>query len=147
MTGSTRSELHARLLALCEVFRAAGGHMSCVVTLDASHTCFGEEVGEVVYRTVRELLANVLQHAKATRVELSSVRRRDGSIGIVVADNGIGLPPHRRRGRRVDETGGSGLWSIDRQLRALDAMLDVEAAAGEGTRAMVILPAQLVDGD
>jgi signal transduction histidine kinase len=144
MTGGTRTELHARLLALCEVFRAAG-HIRCEVTLDASHTCFDEEVGEVVYRTVRELLANVLQHAKATRVELSSVRRRDGSIGIVVADNGIGLPPHLRRGRRVE--GGSGLWSIDRRLRALDAMLDIEATAGEGTRAMVILPARLVAGD
>jgi len=146
MTGGNRTELHAKLLALCEVFRAAG-HMSCVVTLDASHTCFGEEVGELVYRTVRELLVNVLQHAKATRVEVSSVRRRDGSIGIVVADNGVGLPPHRRRGRRFNETDGFGLWSIDRRLRDLNAMLDIDAAPGQGTRAMVILPAQLVAGD
>ena len=143
MTGDSRTELHARLLALCEVFRAAG-HIACEVSLDASHTSFTEEVSEVVYRTVRELLVNVRQHSQATRVEVSSVRRRDGSIGIIVADNGIGLPPHRRRGRPFDETGGIGLWSIDRRLRDLGAMLDIEAAAGQGTRAMVILPAQLV---
>jgi signal transduction histidine kinase len=89
----------------------------------------------------------VRQHARATRVEISSVRRRDGSIGITVGDNGIGLPPHRRRGRRLDETGGIGLWSIDRRLRDLDAMLDIDAAPGQGTRAMVILPAHLVAGD
>jgi signal transduction histidine kinase len=143
MADGTPTDVHARLLALCDAFRAAGD-IECEVTLDPSHTCFGEEVGEVVYRTVRELLANVRQHAQATRVEVSSVRRRDGSIGIVVADNGIGLPPHRRRGRPFDETGGIGLWSIDRRLRDLDAMLDIEAAAGQGTRAMVILPAHLV---
>jgi signal transduction histidine kinase len=89
---------------------------------------------------------NVGQHAQATRVEVSSVLRRDGSIGITVADNGIGLPPHRRRGRPFDETDGIGLWSIDRRLRDFDAMLDVDAAPGQGTRAMVILPARLVAG-
>jgi two-component system, NarL family, sensor kinase len=144
-TGSP-TELHAKLLALCEAFRASG-HIACNALLDARHTCFDEQVGEVIYGTVRELLTNVLRHAHATRVEISSVRRRDGSIGIVVADNGIGLPPHRRRGNPPDETGGMGLWSIDRQLRDLDAMLDVEAAPGKGTRAMIILPAHLVIGD
>ena len=146
MPNGTRTELHARLLALCEAFRASG-HIDCDAVLDARHTRFDDEVGEVVYRTVRELLTNVLKHAHASRVEISSVRRRDGSIGIVVADNGIGLPPHRRRGKPFDETSGTGLWSIDRQLRGLNAMLDVEAAAGQGTRAMIILPAHLLVGD
>src|SRR5262245_45121974 len=143
MSGGTHTDLHTKLLALCEVFRAAG-YIECEVALDPSHTCFDEEVGDVVYRTIRELLVNVRQHAQATRVEVSSVSRRDGSMAIAVADNGIGLPPHRRRGKPLNETGGIGLWSIDRRLRELDAMLDIEAAAGHGTRAMVILPAQLV---
>lgn len=146
MTDGTRTDLHSRLLELCEEFRAAA-HIGCEVTLDASHLRFGEEVSEVVYRTVRELLANARWHAQATRVQVSSVERRDGSIGIVVADDGIGLPPHRRRGRPFDETGGIGLWSIDRRLRDFDAMLDIDAAPGQGTRAMVIIPAQLVVGD
>jgi signal transduction histidine kinase len=145
MQNGTRTELHARLLALCETFRASAP-TSCEVLLDARHLGFDEEVAEVVYRTVRELLANVLQHAHATRVEISSVRRRDGSVGIVVADNGIGLPAHRRRGKPLDETGGIGLWSIDRRLRDFDAMLDIEAAPGQGTRAMIILPANLLVG-
>ena len=146
MQNGTPTELHARLFALCETFRASG-HIACEVILDARHTRLGEEIGEVVYKTVRELLANVLQHAHATRVEISSVRRRDGSIGIVVADNGVGLPAHRRRGKPLDETGGIGLWSIDRRLREFDAMLDIEAAPGQGTRATIILPPHLLVGD
>jgi signal transduction histidine kinase len=146
MRNSSPTELYDRLLALCEVFRAAG-HSSCSVRLDAKHTRFDEEVSEIVYSTIRELLANVLQHAHATRVEVSSLRRRDGSIGIVVADNGVGLPPHRRRGSPFDEKHGIGLWTIDRRLRECDGMLDIEAAPGKGTRAMIILPTHRVLGD
>ena len=146
MQSGNRTELHSKLLSLCETFRASG-QIGCEVSLDASHTRFDAEVSDVVYETIRELLANVRQHAQATQVEISSIRRRDGSIGITVADNGIGLPPHRRCGRRFDKTGGIGLWSIDRRLRDFDAMLDIDAAPGQGTRAMVILPARLVAGD
>jgi signal transduction histidine kinase len=146
MRNGTRTDLHAKLVSLCEALRASA-NIDCDVMLDARHTCFDGEIAEVVYRTVRELLANVVQHARATRVEVSSVRRRDGSIGIVVADNGVGLPPHRRRGRPFDETGGIGLWSIDRRLREFDAMLDIEAAPGHGTRATIILPGRLTVGD
>ena len=143
MANGTRTNLYARLLDLCDAFRTRGD-IGCAVTLDERHTCFAEEVSDVVYRTVRELLANVRQHAQATHVEVSSIGRRDGSIGITVADNGVGLPAHRRRGKPQNETGGIGLWSIDRRLRDFDAMLDVEAAPGRGTRAMLILPAHLV---
>lgn len=146
MPAATRTELYARLVELCEEFRAHGD-IGCEVAVAECHTKFDEEVSEVVFRTVRELLTNVRQHAKATRVQVASLGRRDGSIGILVADDGIGLPPHRRRGNPFDESGGIGLWSIDQRLRAFDAVLDVEAAAGQGTRAMVILPGYLVVAD
>lgn len=142
-SSGTNTELYARLQELCEAFRACGD-IGCQVTLDERHTYLAEEVRDVVYGTIRELLANVRQHSRATQVEVSSVGRRDGSVGITVADNGVGLPAHRRRGKPLHETGGIGLWSIDRRLRELDAMLDVEAAPGEGTRAMLIVPAHLV---
>ena len=146
MRGSPRTELHAKLLEVCEEFRVQCA-VPCEVALDDSHTRFDEEVSAVVVRTVRELLANVRRHAAAKHVKVTSERRRDGSVGITVADDGVGLPPHRRRGKPSDETGGrggSGLWMIDRRLRDFGAMLDVDAADGRGTRAMVILPAGLL---
>lgn len=143
MLAVTGTELHSRLMDLCAEF-AAQGDIRCDVALDACHMCFDDEVSDVVFRTVRELLANVRQHAKAKHVRVSSMGRRDGSIGIAVADDGIGLPAHKRRGNPFDESGGIGLWSIDQRLRAFDAVLDVEAEAGRGTCAMLILPARLV---
>ena len=146
MLTDTPTELHAKLLKLCEEFRAQGD-IACEVTLGASHTRFDAEVSDVVFRTVRELLTNVRQHARAKQVRVSSISRRDGSIGITVADDGIGLPPHRRRGNPFHETGGIGLWSIDHRLRDFDAVLDIEAVEGQGTQAMLILPRRLIVGD
>ena len=146
MPTAIRTDLLPRLLGLCEEFRAQAG-IRCEVELDERHTRFDDEVSEVVFRTVRELLTNVRQHARAKQVKVSSVDRRDGSIGITVADDGIGLPAHRRRGNPFAESGGIGLWSIDQRLRAFDAVLDIEAAAGHGTRAMLILPGSLALGD
>jgi signal transduction histidine kinase len=139
----TRTDLLPRLLALCEEFRAVGD-IACDVALDDCHLRFDDEVAEVVFRTVRELLTNVRRHARARRTKVESVVRRDGSIGILVADDGIGLPPHKRRGNPLSETGGIGLWSIDQRLREFDAMLDVDAAPNCGTRAMIILPRELL---
>ena len=145
MPTGNRTSLYARLIDLCEEF-AAQGDIRCEVNLAVAHTRFDEEVSDVVFRTVRELLTNVRQHAEATQVTVSSVGRRDGSIGLTVADDGIGLPAHKRRGNPWAESGGIGLWSIDQRLRDFDAVLDVEAAAGHGTRAMVILPGKLIVG-
>lgn len=140
---ANRTDLLARLLELCDEFRAEGG-IDCEVTLEERHTHFDDEVGEVVFRTVRELLTNVRQHARAKQVRISSVDRRDGSIGIIVTDDGVGLPPERRRGDPFDERGGIGLWSIDQRLRDFEAILDIEAAPDRGTRAMVVLPRRLL---
>jgi signal transduction histidine kinase len=147
MPASTRTDtpgndLYGRLIELCAEFRAFGD-IEYLVQLDERHLQFGDEVAEIVYRTVRELLTNVRQHACAQHVTVSSSLRRDGSIGITVDDDGIGLPPHKRRGNPFDESGGIGLWSIDQRLRELNAVLDIEAAAGKGTNAAVILPPEL----
>ena len=143
MSLSIDTSLLDRLTDLCDEFRSQGG-IACEAALDERHTRFDDEVSEVVFRVVRELLTNVRQHARAKHVTVSSAFRRDGSIGITVADDGIGLPPHRRRGHPFDESGGIGLWSIDQRLRAFEAMLDIEAATGRGTKATVILPARLI---
>lgn len=139
MTSSAATDLYAQLLDLCEQFRSQGG-IACEVEIEARHTLFSPELGDVVYRTVRELLANVRQHANATHVRVTSADRRDGQVSITVADDGIGLPAHKRRGNPLAERGGIGLWSIDQRLHEFGAVLDIDSAENEGTRAMIILP-------
>jgi signal transduction histidine kinase len=139
MTPNPATSLFDQLRDLCEQFRSEGD-IACEVRIEARHTLFSPELCDVVYRTVRELLANVRQHAKAKRVDITSADRRDGQVAITVADDGIGLPPHKRRGNPLAERDGIGLWSIDQRLREFGAVLDIDAAENQGTRATIILP-------
>lgn len=137
-----RPDLFAQLIELCNRFRA-GGSIDCFVTLAEAHTHVAPELADVVYRGVRELLANVRQHSRATRVQVASAMARDGSIQIIVADNGVGLPMHWRRANPFAEDSGIGLWSIDQRMRAYGGRLEIDSGP-HGTRAVLVIPANLI---
>jgi len=145
MTAESGADLFGALAALCNRFRAEGG-IDCYVTLGEAHTRFDTDLADVLYRTLRELLTNVRQHARATRVTVSSARARDGSVLITVADDGIGFPEHWRQSNPFAANTGVGLWSIDQRLREFDAYLDIHSTA-QGSRVTVVLPASLLTGD
>ena len=133
-------ELFPRLLDLCEQFRTATG-VECHVRLDRAHTRFGPAVSDVLYRSVRELLANVRKHAQATEVRITGQFRADGCVAISVADNGIGMPAVNRRGNPF-QGGGFGLWSIEHRLGEFGGFLEIEG--GTGVSATVVLPRRLI---
>ena len=139
------ANLFIALVELCNRFRAEG-RIDCRVTLGEGHTRFDPDVSDVLYRAIRELLTNVRQHSRATRVQLASATARDGSIRISVTDNGLGFPAHWRAANPFAEDSGLALWSIDQRLRSFDARLEIESS-DIGTRATVVLPARLVTND
>jgi signal transduction histidine kinase len=141
MAGENGTDLLGALVALCNRFRAEG-RIDCLVTIGEAHTQFDPDLSDVVYRSIRELLSNVRQHARATRVTVSSARARDGSVLITVADNGVGFPAHWRRSNPFSTDFGVGLWSIDQRLRDFDAHLDIHSS-DQGSRITVVLPANL----
>ena len=145
MAAESGADLFGALAALCNRFRAEGG-IDCHVTIGEAHTRFNADLADVLYRTVRELLTNVRQHARATRVAVSSARARDGSVLITVADNGVGFPEHWRHSNPFAADSGVGLWSIDQRLREFDAYLDIHSTQ-QGSRVTVVLPASLLAGD
>jgi signal transduction histidine kinase len=129
-------ELFARVVELCEQFRATTG-LYCVMHLEPAHFELAPEIGEVVYRGVRELLANVRKHAEATEVVVRSHHRSDDAIVVTVTDNGIGTAP-RKPHRNPSHGGGFGLWSIEHRLHELGASLEINGE--DGLRAEIVLP-------
>ncbi|HET8698947.1 MAG TPA: ATP-binding protein [Gammaproteobacteria bacterium] len=134
------AELFPRLIELCEEFRSTTG-VDCDVRLDRVHLRFGPGLADVVYRTVRELLANVRKHAQASEVTVTSRFRQDGSVAVSIADDGIGMQVSSRRGNPF-EGGGFGLWSIEHRLGEFGAHLEIESH--DGLRATVVLPRRLL---
>jgi len=76
--------------------------------------------GEVIYhlsRIFRELLSNTLKHANASVVSVSITRANDHLV-IRYVDDGAGLPEKAKR--------GTGMLSIERRIRMLNANLAIE---------------------
>ena len=124
--GSTSSASSSR--------RAAASTASSQVV--PAHVEFEPGVGEIVFRTLRELLTNVRKHSQATVVKLTSRFQKD-EIAITVADNGIGLQSVAQR-KHPFEGGGFGLWSIEHRLGELGGTLEI--ANDSGLRATVVVP-------
>lgn len=92
---------------------------------------------ELVLSLARELLVNAAKHAQASRVEVS-VRRSDGAVVLVVADDGRGMPEGRPQVALRE--GHIGLASSRQRVEAVGGRLLLSAGAGSGTRVTAVLP-------
>lgn len=99
-----------------------------------------EELRILLYRTVRELLMNVVKHAAASKASIA-IQDDGREIRVIVEDNGKGFETMKddlRPGRH----GGFGLFSIRERLRLLGGRLEVESAPGKGARVVVTAPSR-----
>ena len=92
----------------------------------------------VVFRAVRELIMNVLKHAKAPA--RASLRRADDHLEVEVEDYGVGFDPDAPTDR--PSGGGFGLLSVGEQISSLGGTLTIESAPQRGTRVSVRVPLQ-----
>lgn len=98
-----------------------------------------EETRAVLFRSVRELLINVVKHAEVTKARVELDTTTGGRARIVVSDAGAGFNPETLRA--WDGTnGGFGLLSVRERLEALGGRLDIESAPGQGARFTIVGP-------
>jgi signal transduction histidine kinase len=83
-----------------------------------------------VYLALKESMQNILKHARASQVEISTVVGRDELI-ISVADNGVGLQPNV-------SVESSGLIGMKRRLAAFGGKLRISSK--KGTRLTFYIP-------
>jgi signal transduction histidine kinase len=92
----------------------------------------------MLFRSLRELLLNTVKHARATRAAVS-IQTVDGSLNVIVQDNGIGYQPHDNK--TINEKhGGFGLFSIRERVTSLKGNMEISAAPGRGTTVQFTLP-------
>ncbi|MCF6289702.1 MAG: PAS domain-containing sensor histidine kinase [Desulfobacterales bacterium] len=129
--------LEAALEWLGEVFQEQHG-INCVVTVDREPKPLDEDLRIVLFRSVRELLANVLKHARTRSVDLSVYRREDRVV-VVVVDRGVGFDPNEINDRTIRHR-GFGLFNIRERLGRLGGRLSLESGPGRGTRVTLSAP-------
>ena len=85
----------------------------------------------------RELLINVVKHAKASAVTVT-VRREREDIVLEVSDDGEGFDPLRHAEAVAD--GHIGLASSAQRVESLGGQIEIESALGRGTRVVATIP-------
>lgn len=97
-----------------------------------------EPDGILVYQSARELLFNVIKHAGATRIHVSS-RRDNNHMEITIEDNGVGFDTDRSHVSRKMNT-GFGLFSIQERIHHRGGSFHINSSRDKGTKATLILP-------
>ncbi|MHC4115231.1 MAG: PAS domain-containing protein [Planctomycetota bacterium] len=95
-------------------------------------------VSAFIFRSVRELLVNVVKHAEAENVKVSLQREGD-EMKVYVADDGIGFECSDS-GISRDKRGGYGLFSIRERLDYIGGHLEVNSQPHHGTQVVLTVP-------
>jgi PAS domain S-box-containing protein len=99
-----------------------------------------DEIKVLLFRSVRELMINIVKHAQARNARVT-IRREGGDVNIDVEDDGVGIQDVRRD-PRLKSNGGFGLFSIRERLHYLGGRVQVESGNGQGTRITLMVPLQ-----
>jgi len=105
--------------------------------LDGTPGPLPERVAAALLRIAQGALANVREHAAATRAALTLTCLED-QISLDIADNGRGFDPSQPPA--ADSTRGHGLPAMRARARQSGGTVTVESAPGEGTVVSAALP-------
>lgn len=88
-----------------------------------------------VFRIVQEALTNVRKHAQTDHAAVQ-LKEHDGSLEVVVRDQGVGFDPNGVSAKRF------GLRGIRERARLFDGTVEIESALNQGTMIRVQFPVQ-----
>jgi signal transduction histidine kinase len=120
------SALQARL----EAVESRAG-LQTELHLDGEPT-LNPQVEEALFRIAQEALNNTLKHAHARRLVVA-LGQTGQTVVLEVADDGAGFDPAAAR-----RSGGLGLHGMEERAAEIGARLEIESAAGSGTRVRVV---------
>jgi PAS domain S-box-containing protein len=111
------------------------------VEISQSAESLNNEERFLLFRAVRELIFNIVKHAKANLAKIY-IQNNAGNLQIIVEDNGVGFPPDKLPSRvaAYNEVGGFGLFSIYERLTYLGGKLAIESSPAQGTRIIMEMP-------
>jgi CheY-like chemotaxis protein len=92
-----------------------------------------------LFQAVRELLTNVIRHAKVSSASVHLERTAEGGIRITVTDEGVGFYP-----AAVEDgpSGAVGLLNMRERLMCLGGTFEVSSARGKGTKVRLTIAPQ-----
>ena len=94
----------------------------------------------MIFQTVRELLFNVVKHARVSEATVR-LEQESGELRVTVQDEGAGFDISRQESHPAG--GKYGLLSVRERLAALGGSCEITSAPGQGTRVLVRVPIEV----
>jgi signal transduction histidine kinase len=116
--------------------RTAGGPLETNIQFTGTYRPLPEEIESELLKIALEAVANVLQHAGATRVDIQ-VQYDAGRLKMQIEDNGVGLSSGVAASR---PEGHFGLIGMRERTQTIGGSFTVDSRPGAGARITVELP-------
>lgn len=108
--------------------------VSCVFNCDHPVSFDDESVSSQLYNIALEAVNNATKHAKAEHITIT-LTGDDGSVQVVIADDGVGLPDGAIR------PGGMGMHTMRYRAGVIGALLRIDSGNSPGVTVTCTLPA------
>jgi PAS domain S-box-containing protein len=112
-------------------------HLHVTVTTDEPFGKIEDETAALLFRAVRELLTNVIKHAKTSEATVA-LQRADSKVTVVVEDHGTGFDPNRLE--HYEAAKGFGLFSVREQMTRLGGSFEASSSPAGGTKITLQVP-------
>ena len=115
--------------------------LKVILKNDLKNRDIDKEVQVLLFRAVRELLLNIVKHAKASRSYIT-LHTAGENILISVKDNGIGFDKANINVTKK-ESGGFGLLSMQERLKYIGGLLEIKSGKEYGTSVNLVVPRKI----
>ena len=116
-----------------EYIAAAGVRCRLEIPIDLPPRVLAADVRRHLYLASKEAIANAVKHARASEIGVR-LRVTDRALVMDISDDGCGFPV-----ARLDRT-GNGLKNLRERMAAAGGTVEIESAAGAGTRVRCTVP-------
>lgn len=114
-----------------------------VVHVDGVERVIPEVLAGNLMLVAQEAIVNAVRHAHASVIDIIAVFD-EGSVGVVIQDDGCGFDPSRRADSAKRHFGIDGMSD---RMRGVGGLLTVESRPGDGTCVTALVRSAAVDGD
>ncbi len=108
---------------------------------DEKNKPLDNDIRALMFRNVRELLINVVKHAEAKRVKVTT-NKVGNHIEVSVEDNGVGFDPGKVISMATRKS-KFGLFSIRERLEKLGGNIEIKSIPGKGSKITMTAPLKL----
>lgn len=103
-----------------------------------------DDVSFFLFKSVRELLFNVIKHARAHKIKVTLLKK-DNKISIDIDDDGIGFDFSNSQ-FTVDKLSGFGLFSIRERMEHFGGNFAIKSKPGQGACVTLTMPLEQQEG-